>query len=61
MKKIILGICTILLVSGTAFSSDKKTDAKKETTKQECKAKTCCKDKSACKPGVCKPDCKKKQ
>jgi hypothetical protein len=62
MKNIIAGICTLVLISGVAFSADKKSEHKKATVKKECKAtKACCKDKGACKPGTaCMPACKAK-
>ena len=58
-----MGICTLVLLSSTAFASgDAKKPVKKEKAKTECKA-DCkdpkdCKDKATC-TKACKPSCGK--
>jgi hypothetical protein len=59
MKKMIMGMIALMLISGGAFASDNKKSAKKAETKKECKPADC-KDKKDCKPApncakVCKP------
>jgi uncharacterized protein YxeA len=60
MKKILMGVLALMLVSGnTAFASDKTKKAKKAKAVTECKASDC-KDKKDCKdtkdcPKECKP------
>ena len=67
MKHLILGICTLMLVS-TGFAGDNKKPVKNARAKTETKAacadpKDCkgpkdCKDMKDC-PKACKPACKK--
>jgi uncharacterized protein YxeA len=60
MKKILMGILALTLISaGSAFASDKTKKAAKAKSATECKA-SACKDKKDCKdmkdcPKACKP------
>jgi uncharacterized protein YxeA len=65
MKKILMGMIALMVISGsTAFASNDTKAPKKAAVKKECKAPSACKDKKDCKDKtactkVCKPTCVK--
>jgi len=61
MKKILMGMIALMLITGnSAFASDKKkaTKAKTECKASDCKDKKDCKDTKKC-TAACKPSCGK--